>query len=112
MPNTSHELFSSPVPHVEEAMGQERGMQDTGQNRSSSLSDIGDRPEENTTVPEQIAPAAESDLNDTEAETERLEDSPEKSRRNTNLLHTAANGTYSFGGEMSPPRSSGTQLVR
>ncbi|KAI4259678.1 MAG: hypothetical protein LQ352_000611 [Teloschistes flavicans] len=112
MPNTSHELFSSPVPHVEEAMGQERGMQDTGQNRSSSLSDIGDRPEENTTVPEQIAPAAESDLNDTEAETERLEDSPEKSRRNTNLLHTAANGTYSFGGEMSPPRSSDAEATR
>ncbi|KAL9585654.1 MAG: hypothetical protein Q9212_001391 [Teloschistes hypoglaucus] len=102
MPNTSHELFSSPVPHGEEAMEQERGMQETGQNRSSSLSDIGGRPEENTTVPEQTAPTVESDINDTEAETERLEDSPEKSRSNTNILHTVANGTYSFGSDTSP----------
>ncbi|KAL8639595.1 MAG: hypothetical protein Q9228_003390 [Teloschistes exilis] len=105
MPNTSHELFSSPVPHVEEAMGQERGMQETGQKRSSSLSDIGDRPEESTTAAEQTAPAAESDINDTEAETERLEDSPEKSQSNATLLHTVANGTYSFGRDTSPAQN-------
>ncbi|KAL8673008.1 MAG: hypothetical protein Q9168_002569 [Polycauliona sp. 1 TL-2023] len=57
-----------------------------GQNRSSSLSDIGDRGEENLAI--------ESDPNDTEAETERLEDSPYKSRATQNLVLPDPNPTY------------------
>lgn len=56
--------------------------------RSSSLSELGDRmgPEHDS--------RAGSEANDTEAETERLESSPQKLRRQRNVVLTSTNGTY------------------
>lgn len=60
-------------------------------NRSSSLSEIGDRADQEQ--PDSIT-RAESDANDTEAETERLEDSPQKQRKNQNIVLTSADGIF------------------
>lgn len=56
--------------------------------KSSSLSELGDR-----AVIEHSSHAA-SEANDTEAETERLEDSPQKQRRHQDVVFTSANGAY------------------
>ena len=56
--------------------------------RSSSLSDIG-----NSKDPEVLAESSlseQSDVNDTEAETERLDESPEKARKKQNVVLTSA----------------------
>ncbi|KAL8730617.1 MAG: hypothetical protein Q9166_003930 [cf. Caloplaca sp. 2 TL-2023] len=80
-------------------MDQEDGHASPGQNRSSSLSDIGDHADENVADLERALSAIESDSNDTEAETERLEGTPQKSRENHNLVLTAANSKYSRTGD-------------
>ena len=55
---------------------------------SSSLSEIGDRAGHE----DMARPAGnESDANDTEAETERLADSPQKQRKPAALVHTLTN---------------------
>lgn len=56
--------------------------------RSSSLSELGDR------AGIEHSSRAGSEANDTEAETERLEDSPQKQRRQRDVLLTSTNGTY------------------
>lgn len=94
MPDPAHELFSSPALQVVEDMDRGCDLQGPEPDRSSSLSDIGDRAEENMAQPERTLAATDSDPNDTEAETERLEDSPQKLRENQNLVHTAANFLY------------------
>lgn len=72
-------------------MDQEEAHGSTEQNRSSSLSDIGDGADENMAGSERALSTVESDPNDTEAETERLEDSPQKSRINQNLILSTVN---------------------
>ena len=57
--------------------------------RSSSLSDLGDR-----TGVEHSSHAGSEEVNDTEAETERLEDSPQKQRRHQDVVLTSVSGTY------------------
>ena len=63
-------------------------VQATGDDRSSSLSELGD--------PAGIerSSRAGSEANDTEAETERLEDSPQKQRSQRDVVLTSTNGTY------------------
>lgn len=56
--------------------------------RSSSLSELGDR------AGMVHSPHTGSEANDTEAETERLEDSPQKQRRHQDVLLTSTNGAY------------------
>lgn len=61
------------------------------EDRSSSLSELGDRadqeqPDRNT--------LEESDANDTEAETERLEDSPQRQGKHQNIVLTASIGIH------------------
>ena len=68
------------------AHSSELGLHDEGDNRSSSLSDLGERPGHD---------GAEGDLRDlsdgidTEAETERLEESPQKDRKQQNVVLTS-----------------------
>ena len=57
--------------------------------RSSSLSDLGDR------AGIERSSLADSEANDTEAETERLEDSPQKQRRQRDVVLTSTNSSYS-----------------
>ncbi|KAA6409729.1 MAG: transcriptional regulatory DEP1 [Lasallia pustulata] len=55
-------------------------------NRSSSLSDLGDGGANDELDDEHQGPINDSDGNDTEAETERLEDSPQKFREHTGVV--------------------------
>lgn len=66
-------------------------LQGEGDNRSSSLSDIGERAEH-----DEAGNGSHdiSDANDTEAETERLEDTPQKLRKHQNVVLTSANSIY------------------
>jgi len=59
--------------------------------RSSSLSEIGDQADQEQ--PDNIFHLG-SDANDTEAETERLEESPQKQRKHQNIILTSSNGIY------------------
>ena len=65
-----------------------------GDDRSSSLSDIEDRT--GNTEPSHTSRTIRdsSDANDTEAETERLEVSPQKTRKLTNVVLSSSNGVY------------------
>lgn len=65
--------------------------QDEGDDRSSSLSELGERAghEGIECISHDV-----SDANDTEAETERLEDSPQKQRNSQNVVLTSANGIH------------------
>lgn len=65
--------------------------------RSSSLSEIGDRIGNDDLVSSRSRLANGSDLDDTEAETERLEESPQKPRKNHNLSMTSASHIFSNG---------------
>ncbi|KAL8791042.1 MAG: hypothetical protein Q9213_000249 [Squamulea squamosa] len=94
IPNPSLELFKSPAPEVGTDVNQEDGRASPGYNRSSSLSDIGDHGDEVMAKPEQPLSVLESDPNDTEAETERLEGSPPQLRKTQNLILTDANPIY------------------
>ncbi|KAL8851422.1 MAG: hypothetical protein Q9221_003693 [Calogaya cf. arnoldii] len=94
IPNPSLELFTDPATQVEPEMDQNDVGASPEQNRSSSLSDIGDHGDENMAEPEQALSVTESDPNDTEAETERLEDSPQKTRETQNLLLNNPSAIY------------------
>lgn len=59
--------------------------------RSSSLSEIGQRAEHDEA---ENAFTDGFDVNDTEAETERLEDSPQKPRKHQDVVMTHTNGLY------------------
>jgi hypothetical protein len=58
---------------------------------SSSLSELGERVGHDGP---DIASPDDSEANDTEAETERLEDSPHKQRRYQDVVLTSTNGIY------------------
>ncbi|CAO1606282.1 hypothetical protein XANCAGTX0491_009781 [Xanthoria calcicola] len=94
IPNPSLELFTDPATRVGEEMDHNDVGASPEHNRSSSLSDIGDHADENMAEPEQALSITESDPNDTEAETERLEDSPQKSRQTQNLVLTEPTPIY------------------
>ncbi|KAL9005737.1 MAG: hypothetical protein Q9188_001494 [Gyalolechia gomerana] len=94
MPSSSNERFSQPASPVIEAFHQKEEIAHPEQNRSSSLSDLEDRADEDTARSERDFPPIDSDQNDTEAETERLENSPQKSRKTQNLVLTAANSVH------------------
>ncbi|MCJ1388070.1 hypothetical protein MMC18_000914 [Xylographa bjoerkii] len=72
----------SPLSHVTEA---ELRRDD----RSSSLSDIEDRPVVETVESALMTASTISEADDTEAETERLEESPQKLRKHENVVFTA-----------------------
>lgn len=57
-----------------------------GDDRSSSLSEIGDRVGNDELGSTRLGIADASEANDTEAETERLEDSPQKTFKRKNLV--------------------------
>ena len=75
---------------LEDATGVDDGEkgQAAEDDRSSSLSELGDRAGIDHSSP------AGSEANDTEAETERLEDSPQKQRKQRDVVLTSTNGTY------------------
>ena len=62
-----------------------------GDDQSSSLSEIGDRAGNDDPDSTRISHVDGSDANDTEAETERLEDSPQNERKRRNVVLTASN---------------------
>lgn len=62
--------------------------------RSSSLSEIGERADQDRPDITFSDGSDGSDVNDTEAETERLEDSPQKLRTHQNLVMTSTNGLH------------------
>ena len=72
----------SPLSHVAEAEIQ-------GDDRSSSLSDIEDRPVAEPSENALMIASTISESDDTEAETERLEESPQKLRKHENVVFSA-----------------------
>lgn len=96
IPKPSLELFTDPATQVVAEIDQIDVGASPEMNRSSSLSDIGDHGDENMAEPEQALSVTESDPNDTEAETERLEDSPQKPRKTQNLVLNEPNSIYEF----------------
>ncbi|KAL8907591.1 MAG: hypothetical protein Q9207_001328 [Kuettlingeria erythrocarpa] len=89
--NPLYELSPAPASVVDDRMEREAEDASPEQNRSSSLSDIEDRADEYTARSDSDRHAIDPDPNDTEAETERLEDSPHKLQRKQDLVLTAAN---------------------
>lgn len=87
---------------IEHATGGEdvEKLQAEEDDRSSSLSELGDR------AGIEHSSRAGSEANDTEAETERLEDSPRKQRRHRDVVLTSTNGTYG-----DPPNQSVAQTL-
>ena len=87
-PSKSPQNMSNP--DLENATGIDNGenVQAADDDRSSSLSELGDR------AGLEHYSRAGSEANDTEAETERLESSPQKQRRQRNVVLTSTNGTY------------------
>ena len=87
VPNVARHRMSSP--HLENGTGVDvvEKVQATGDDRSSSLSELGDP----TGI--ERSSLAGSEANDTEAETERLEDSPRKQRRQRDVILASTNGT-------------------
>ena len=79
-----------PSADLEDSTGVEDGkkLQADEDDRSSSLSELGDR------AGMEHSSLAGSEANDTEAETERLEDSPQKQKRHQDVVLTSTNGTY------------------
>ncbi len=65
-----------------------------GDDRSSSLSDIEDRTANTNLARNSHTIRGGSEANDTEAETERLEDSPQKVQKHTNVVLSSANDVY------------------
>lgn len=111
LPMSDHlyELSPAPASVIDDQMGREAEDARPEQNRSSSLSDIGDRAVEDIARSGRDLLAIDTDPDDTEAETERLEDSPHKSQRKQDLAPSAANFIHSV--NRSPPAAymSGTQ---
>lgn len=103
MLDSSRERFSRSSSPVADALQQKEEAALPKQSRSSSLSDIEDRADEDTARSERGLPTTESDQIDTEAETERLEDSQQKSRKTQKLLLTAANSVHQLGRDTPTP---------
>lgn len=93
----SSQQIPSPPPMVANGVGSGEVPPNEGDDRSSSLSDIEDR-----TANTELALASHnirggSEANDTEAETERLEDSPQKVRKHTNVVLSSSSDVYHEG---------------
>lgn len=101
IPDHLYELSPALASIVDDQMEREAADPRPEQNRSSSLSDIGDRADEDIARSGRDLLAIDSDPDDTEAETERLEDSPHKAKRKQDLVLTAANFIHSV--SPSPP---------
>ena len=88
IPSISPQKLSKP--DLDNATGVDNGenVQAADDDRSSSLSELGDR------AGLEHYSRAGSEANDTEAETERLENSPQKQRRQRNVVLTSTNGIY------------------
>lgn len=82
--STSTDVLPNGADHSRPALHEE-------DDRSSSLSEIGERADQDRP---DITFSDGSDENDTEAETERLEDSPQKLRTHQNLVMTSTNGIH------------------
>ncbi|KAL8943543.1 MAG: hypothetical protein Q9216_001001 [Gyalolechia sp. 2 TL-2023] len=94
MLDSSQSRFPQPATPVMETFHAKEKVAHPAQSRSSSLSDIEDRADEDAARSEQDHPASGSDQNDTEAETERLENSPRMSRKTQNLVLTSTNSVH------------------
>lgn len=68
-----------------------------GDDRSSSLSEIGDRAGNDDVVSTRLGVVGGSEANDTEAETERLEDSPQKTLKHKNVVMLSSSQDLSNG---------------
>lgn len=89
IPSIAPQSFSSAdLQHANGLIDGEK-LQAEEDDRSSSLSELGDR------AGVTHSSRAGSEANDTEAETERLEDSPQKQRRHQDVVLTSTNGAYS-----------------
>ncbi len=86
---TNSMLFSSPPKELVNGIRYTRDSTADGDDRSSSLSEIGDRIGNDDLASTRLGLANGSDPEDTEAETERLEESPRKVRKNKNVVMTS-----------------------
>ncbi len=92
--DTQSQELHRPILLLANGIGSGEAPSNEGDDRSSSLSDIEDR-----TANTELALASHnlgggSEANDTEAETERLEDSPQKVQRHTNVVLSLSNDVY------------------
>lgn len=98
-PTETHStLFPSPSTGLVNGIQYNRDSTVEGDDRSSSLSEIGDRVGNDDLVSTRLGVAGGSEANDTEAETERLEDSPQKILKHKDVVmvsssHALSNGT-------------------
>lgn len=95
---TNSTLFPSPSTGPVNGIQYTRDSTVEGDDRSSSLSEIGDRVGNDDLVSTRLGVAKGPEANDTEAETERLEDSPQKTLKHKNMVmlsssHALSNGT-------------------
>ena len=88
IPSTAPQSFSSADLQIANGLADGEKLQAEEDDRSSSLSELGDR------AGITHSSRAGSEANDTEAETERLEDSPQKQRRQQDVVLTSTNGAY------------------
>ena len=91
VPTTYTNTISDPDIDVFDTSRQAFGSQEGRDNRSSSLSEIGDRADQEQ--PYDFA-RQESEANDTEAETERLDDSPLKQHKHQNIVLTSSHALH------------------
>jgi len=85
---SSNDVAVEPV-HIDP----ETGPESDGDDRSSSLSDIEDRPFVEGPMQVQLRSSPPPEEDDTEAETERLEESPHKLRKHQNVIFSATNNS-------------------
>ena len=88
IPSISPQNLSNPDLEYATGVGNGENVQAADDDRSSSLSELGDR------AGLEHYSRAGSEANDTEAETERLERSPQKQRSQRNVVLTSTNGIY------------------
>ena len=93
MMSTSSQL-PSPAPILANGVGLGGLPPNDGDDRSSSLSDIEDRTANAELGVHAQKVGGDSEANDTEAETERLEDSPQKIRKHKNVVLNSSNNVY------------------
>ena len=105
---TNSTLFPSPSTGLVDGIQYARDSTAEGDDRSSSLSEIGDRVGNDDIGSTRVGVAGGSEANDTEAETERLEDSPQKNPKHKDLVvvsspHAMSNGISSLTVHDLPP---------
>ncbi|MCJ1263141.1 hypothetical protein MMC22_003011 [Lobaria immixta] len=113
---TNSTLFPSPSTGLVNGIQYNRDSTVEGDDRSSSLSEIGDRVGNDDLVSTRLGVAGGSEANDTEAETERLEDSPQKILKHNDVVmvsssHALSNGTSPLTVRDLPPNDANGELV-